>query len=153
MPEEEEPVMRRTVSTRLQGLSGYFLLYKNVPAGAIMEMSKVMHMKSILIIANHMLAHVRRYLILLIARVLSDISSVLIERVRSKLAAAEVPWREGRDASVKLGGWRERGRREWPFFLKAAFVSWTQLMAFGLFSYRAKGLSRQEASCSYSLPR
>ena len=60
-----------------------------MPAGAIMEMSKVAHMKSIPIITNHMPACTCLSILdALIAQVLSDISSVLTESVRSQLAAA-----------------------------------------------------------------
>ena len=51
--------------------------YNNVPPGAIMEMFKVTHMKSIPIITNHMPAQIYRYLMdTLVTQVLPDVSSV-----------------------------------------------------------------------------
>ena len=44
--------------TRLQDLRGHSLLHNDVRPGAIMGISKVMHMKSIPVITNHMLAYV-----------------------------------------------------------------------------------------------
>ena len=54
--------------TRLQDLSGHFLLYNKMPPGAMMEVSKVMHMKSVSIMANHMPAHGYPHLILLLLK-------------------------------------------------------------------------------------